>query len=163
MIPRLRARNPLKPRRSERPVQLSRESAMRIRDLVLHSATVTFSSKSKIKVTLGSRSPAAPLTFPSTAFRYADKLLKSRTFFCALKQGNSRTRFRSASASIECYGHAAALSRNVREVSGATKMYLGKFAGRNTGSMKGLVPLSRVARHQRKEKNRRVVRSTRRV
>ena len=33
-----------------------------------------------------------PHAFPNGAFRYADKSLKSRGFFCALKQGNSRAR-----------------------------------------------------------------------
>jgi hypothetical protein len=121
LIRRFRAENIIGASLGDRRASPLVESAMRIRALVLHSATVTFSSKWKIKVTLRSRKPAAPPSFPSAVFCFADKSRQRRVFFCALKQGNSRGRLRNA---IPSYGHAAAFSRNVREVSGAAKMHL---------------------------------------
>ncbi len=54
------------------------------------AATVTFSSKWKIKVTSPSQKPAARHVFPNSAFCFAGKSRESRAFFCALEQGNSR-------------------------------------------------------------------------
>jgi len=51
MIPRFRAENALGLRFGNRSRSPPVESAMRIRDLVLRGATVTFSSKWKINVT----------------------------------------------------------------------------------------------------------------
>jgi hypothetical protein len=76
------------------------------------AATVTFSSKWKIKVTSLSQKPAAPPIFRNGASRIAIKSRERRIFFCALKQGNSCGRLPDA---LPSYEHATVLSRNVRE------------------------------------------------
>jgi hypothetical protein len=75
------------------------------------AATVTFSSKWKIKVTSPSWKLAAPSIFPNGALRIAIKSRESRIFFCALKQGNSR---RQLSDALPSYRQAALSRRRVR-------------------------------------------------
>ncbi len=106
------------------------------------AATVTFSSKWKIKVTPPSWKPAAPSIFPNGAFRFADKSRERRIFFCALKQGNSCGRL---TVAISSWRHATALSRNVREVSGAAKVHLARCTGRTTEVSESVTPLARAA------------------
>jgi hypothetical protein len=77
----------------------------------MRTATVTFSSKWKIKVTSLSWKVAVLSIFPNGALRIAIKSRESRVFFCALTQGNSRRRLPDA---IPCCGHAAAFSQGVR-------------------------------------------------
>jgi hypothetical protein len=118
------------------------------------AATVTFSSKWKIKVTSPSWKSAAPSIFPNGALRIAIKSRESRIFFCALKQGNSRGRL---SDTVPGYGHAERFLAGVCEVSGAAKMHLGRCTGRITEVSESVTPPPRPSQDIGKKKKARPV------
>jgi hypothetical protein len=118
------------------------------------AATVTFSSKWKIKVTSPSWKSAALSIFPNGALRIAIKSRESRIFFCAPRQGNSRTRLRPKHRLLfHIMGMPQRLLAGVCEVSGAAKMHRERCTGRTTEVSESVTLLSRGAQDIGKKKS----------
>jgi hypothetical protein len=92
--------------------------------------------------------------FPNGAFRYADKSRESRAFFCAPKQGNSRTQLQAKDrALIQVAGMPQRFLAGISEVSGAAKKHLQRCTGRFTEVSESLTPLARGAQDIGKKKS----------